>query len=161
VKAHPTTPITLYRHPLSGHSHRVELFLRLLDLPVTLIDVDLGNGEQKEPAFLAMNRCAGVDRTDRGVAGIRADGEGGGWVASGRVGAGGSSFDDETARLLGSCAPQPSRENRRFAIDLVQPVVETLSACSYVGRTFSYGRYARPKRSEVRGFSFISDHPNS
>jgi len=87
VKAHPTTPITLYRHPLSGHSHRVELFLRLLDLPVTLIDVDLGNGEQKEPAFLAMNRCAGVDRTGRGVAGIRADGEGGGRVASGRVGA--------------------------------------------------------------------------
>lgn len=49
------TPIKLYRHPLSGHCHRVELMLALLDLPYTTIDVDLVNRAQKEPEFLAMN----------------------------------------------------------------------------------------------------------
>lgn len=52
---HPTRPIKLYRYPLSGHSHRVELFLSLLDLPTELIDVDLAAGAQKAPAYLAMN----------------------------------------------------------------------------------------------------------
>ena len=52
---HPTRPIKLYRYPLSGHSHRVELFLSLLDLPTELIDVDLAAGAQKAPAFLELN----------------------------------------------------------------------------------------------------------
>lgn len=47
--------IKLYRHPLSGHSHRVELFMSLLDLPYELIDVDLVNGEHKQPEFLSKN----------------------------------------------------------------------------------------------------------
>ena len=51
----PTRPIKLYRYPLSGHSHRVELFLSLLDLPTELIEVDLAAGAQKAPAFLALN----------------------------------------------------------------------------------------------------------
>lgn len=52
---HPAQPIKLYRYPLSGHSHRVELFLSLLGLPVELVDVDLAAGAQKTAAFLAMN----------------------------------------------------------------------------------------------------------
>ena len=52
---HPSQPIKLYRYPLSGHSHRVELFLSLLGLPVELIDVDLVAGAQKALAFLEMN----------------------------------------------------------------------------------------------------------
>ncbi|RKP50524.1 glutathione S-transferase family protein [Trinickia fusca] len=48
-------PIVLYRHPLSGHSHRVELFLSLLGLPATLVDIDLRTGEHKQPPFLALN----------------------------------------------------------------------------------------------------------
>lgn len=52
---HPAQPIKLYRYPLSGHSHRVELFLSLLGLPVELIEVDLVAGAQKSPAFLEMN----------------------------------------------------------------------------------------------------------
>ena len=52
---HPARPIKLYRYPLSGHSHRVELFLSLLDLPTELIDVDLAAGAQKAPAFLELN----------------------------------------------------------------------------------------------------------
>lgn len=51
----PSQPIRLYRFALSGHAHRVELFLSLLGLPVTLIDVDLTKGAQKQPDFLAKN----------------------------------------------------------------------------------------------------------
>jgi len=50
----------LYRHALSGHSHRVELFLALLGEPVELIDVDLASGAHREPAFRALNPLAQV-----------------------------------------------------------------------------------------------------
>lgn len=48
-------PIKLFRHPLSGHAHRVELFLSLLNLPTELVFVDLAKGAHKAPEFLAMN----------------------------------------------------------------------------------------------------------
>lgn len=48
-------PIRLYRHALSGHAHRVQLMLSLLELPCELVDVDLAAGEHKTPAFLALN----------------------------------------------------------------------------------------------------------
>ena len=51
----PSQPIRLYRFARSGHAHRAELFLSLLGLPVTLIDVDLTKGAQKLPDFLARN----------------------------------------------------------------------------------------------------------
>jgi glutathione S-transferase len=47
--------LTLHRMALSGHSHRVETFLHLLQLPYTAVDVDLRGGAHKAPAFLAMN----------------------------------------------------------------------------------------------------------
>ncbi len=47
--------IRLYGHPLSGHSHRVRLFLSLLQLPHEVVEVDLLRGEHKRPEFLAMN----------------------------------------------------------------------------------------------------------
>ena len=68
MQAHPNDPIKLYRHPLSGHSHRVELFSRLLDLPIALIDVDFGNGTLKAPPFLALNRFGQVPVIDDGGA---------------------------------------------------------------------------------------------
>jgi glutathione S-transferase len=52
---HPAPAIKLYRFALSGHCHRVELFLSLLGLPVELIEVDLRAGAHKTPAFLKMN----------------------------------------------------------------------------------------------------------
>lgn len=55
TRLQPAQPIKLYRYPLSGHSHRVELFMSLIGLPAELIDVDLAAGAQKTPAFLAMN----------------------------------------------------------------------------------------------------------
>lgn len=51
----PGRAIKLYRHPLSGHAHRVELMLALLGLATERIDVDLMQGEQKRPEFLARN----------------------------------------------------------------------------------------------------------
>lgn len=53
--ARPDRPIRLYSMRYSGHAHRARLFLSLLGLPFELIEVDLGGGEQKRPAFLAMN----------------------------------------------------------------------------------------------------------
>ena len=52
--------IKLYRHALSGHSHRVELFLSLLTLTYDLVDVDLASGAHKAPDFLALNRFGQV-----------------------------------------------------------------------------------------------------
>lgn len=53
--AFPARPIKLHRFFLSGHSHRVELFLSLLKLPYELVDVNLAANAHKQPAFLAMN----------------------------------------------------------------------------------------------------------
>jgi glutathione S-transferase len=55
IKPAPVRPIRLHRLALSGHSHRVELFLSLLGLPFELVDVDMLAGAHKAPAFLAMN----------------------------------------------------------------------------------------------------------
>jgi glutathione S-transferase len=51
----PQRPIRLHRFALSGHCHRVELLLSLLELPYESIDVDLRAGEQRRPEFLALN----------------------------------------------------------------------------------------------------------
>ncbi len=59
-------PIKLYRHPLSGHAHRAELMLSLLGLATERIDVDLMKGEQKQPAFLALNPFGQVPVIDDG-----------------------------------------------------------------------------------------------
>ena len=51
----PARPILLHRFALSGHCHRVELLLNLLQLPHVCIDVNLAAQEQKTPRFLALN----------------------------------------------------------------------------------------------------------
>jgi len=48
-------PIKLYGFSLSGHVHRVELFLSLLDLPYEFIPIDVKNGAHKQPDFVAMH----------------------------------------------------------------------------------------------------------
>src|SRR5262245_61099959 len=60
----PERPIKLYRFPLSGHSHRVELFLSLLGLPCEPVEVDLPRGGTKRPEFLALNRFGQVPVID-------------------------------------------------------------------------------------------------
>lgn len=58
--------ITIHRHPLSGHCHRVELFSSLTGIPHTLVDVDLAAGEHKQPAFLAKNAFGQVPVVEDG-----------------------------------------------------------------------------------------------
>ena len=55
LKTHAAQLIRLYRSGLSGHCHRVELFLSMLGLPFELVNVDLAVGSHKRPDFLAMN----------------------------------------------------------------------------------------------------------
>ena len=62
----PARSIKLYRHPLSGHSHRVQLLLSLLGLPTELIDVDLMKGAHKQPDFLKLNGFGQVPVIDDG-----------------------------------------------------------------------------------------------
>lgn len=47
--------IRLYGHPLSGHSHRVALFLSLLKLPYEYVTVNVMAGEHRQPPFLSKN----------------------------------------------------------------------------------------------------------
>lgn len=54
----PTNPIKLHRMALSGHCHRVQLFLSLLALPYEIVEVDVAAKAHKSPGFLAMN-CFG------------------------------------------------------------------------------------------------------
>lgn len=57
--------IKLYGFPLSGHSHRVELMLSLLGLPSEFILIDLKQGAQKAPDFIAnFNRFGQVPVID-------------------------------------------------------------------------------------------------
>ena len=54
----------LYYHPLSGHAHRVRLFLSLLGIAHELVPVDLMAGAHKQAAFLHMNRFGQVPVLD-------------------------------------------------------------------------------------------------
>lgn len=51
----PGQAIKLYGAAISGHCHRVALFLTMLGLPFELIGIDLVAKEHKTPGFLAMN----------------------------------------------------------------------------------------------------------
>lgn len=50
----------LYYHPLSGHSHRVRLFLELIGEPFELVEIDIRHGQQKSPEFLELNKFGQV-----------------------------------------------------------------------------------------------------
>lgn len=52
---HPQHPIRFHRFALSGHCHRVELLLSMLELPFEPIEVNLAARDQKQPTFLALN----------------------------------------------------------------------------------------------------------
>lgn len=50
----------LYDFALSGHCHRVRLFLSLIGVEADMVAVDLRGGAHKAPDFLAMNRFGQV-----------------------------------------------------------------------------------------------------
>ncbi len=60
----PIQAIKLYRHPLSGHCHRAELFMSILGLPYEPVDLDMANGAHKAPDFLALNPLGQVPVID-------------------------------------------------------------------------------------------------
>jgi glutathione S-transferase len=62
----PANPIRLYHHALSGHVHRVELFLSLLDLPFEKVTIDVFKREQRSAAFLARNPFGQIPVIDDG-----------------------------------------------------------------------------------------------
>jgi glutathione S-transferase len=49
----PAQPIKFYTYSISGHAHRVELLLSMLNLPFERIEVNLRAREHKSAAFLA------------------------------------------------------------------------------------------------------------
>lgn len=63
----PEKPLRLYRHALSGHSHRAEALLSMLGLPVELVEVNLAAREHKSPEFLAKNRLGQVPVLEDGT----------------------------------------------------------------------------------------------
>lgn len=58
--------IKLYNFPRSGHAHRVQLMLSLLQLPTELILIDLAKGEHKQAPYLAINSFGQVPAIDDG-----------------------------------------------------------------------------------------------
>ncbi|MGU7784754.1 glutathione S-transferase family protein [Burkholderia sp. PU8-34] len=62
----PASPIRVYSYLLSGHAHRVRLFLSMLGVPFETVEVDLRAGEQRRPAFLALNPFGQVPVIDDG-----------------------------------------------------------------------------------------------
>lgn len=63
----PLEPLRVFRHPISGHCHRVELYLALLGLPHELTTVDLPSGAHKQPGFLAKNSLGQVPVLEDGA----------------------------------------------------------------------------------------------
>jgi len=58
------SPIRLYLDPRSGHCHRVQLLLEMLELPYEAIDVDIPAGENRSAEYLAKNRFGQVPVID-------------------------------------------------------------------------------------------------
>ena len=59
-----TAPIKLYRNPKSGHCHRVELMMAMLDVPYETIDLDMANGAHKAPESLKLSPLGQVPAID-------------------------------------------------------------------------------------------------
>lgn len=57
-------PVKLYRNPISGHCHRVELMLSLLDIPYETVDLDMANGAHKAPDYLKISPFGQVPAID-------------------------------------------------------------------------------------------------
>ena len=58
------SPIKLYRNPKSGHCHRVELMMSLLDIPYETVDLDMANGAHKAADYLAISPLGQVPAID-------------------------------------------------------------------------------------------------
>jgi len=64
MPARNEAPVLLYRNPKSGHCHRVELMLSLLDVPYENVDLDMANAAHKAPEFLRLSPLGQVPAID-------------------------------------------------------------------------------------------------
>lgn len=64
ANARDNVPVQLFRTPKSGHCHRVQLMLALLDVPYEMVDLDLPNAAHKTPAYLAISPLGQVPAID-------------------------------------------------------------------------------------------------
>jgi glutathione S-transferase len=64
--AKPAQPIHLYTTLLSGHGHRVKLFLSLLDLPFEVVELNMRAGDNRRPEYLKLNPFGQVPTIEDG-----------------------------------------------------------------------------------------------
>ncbi|SIO69251.1 glutathione S-transferase [Burkholderia sp. GAS332] len=64
--AKPAQPIRLHTTLLSGHGHRVKLFLTILDLPFEVIELDMRAGDNRRPEYLKLNPFGQVPTIEDG-----------------------------------------------------------------------------------------------
>lgn len=64
--AKPARPIRLHTTLLSGHGHRVKLFLTLLDLPFEVIELNMRAGDNRRPEYLKLNPFGQVPTIEDG-----------------------------------------------------------------------------------------------
>jgi glutathione S-transferase len=64
--AKPAQPIRLHTTLLSGHGHRVKLFLTLLGLPFEVIELNMAAGDNRRPEYLKLNPFGQVPTIEDG-----------------------------------------------------------------------------------------------
>nr|WP_178125915.1 glutathione S-transferase [Pseudomonas sp. Fl5BN2] len=167
-------PIKFYNFPRSGHAHRVELMLSLLDLPTETIFVDLVTGAHKQADFLALNPFGQVPVIDdQGV--VVADSNAilvylaqrygrGRWLPTDPVGAaqvqrwlsvaaGPIAFGPAAARLITVFgAPFNAEEVIARSHALLKVMDQELA-----GRPFLVGQ--QPTIADIAGYSYIAHAP--
>ena len=166
--------IKLYNFPRSGHAHRVELMLSLLQLPTELILVDLAKGEHKQPGFLALNAFGQVPVIDdQGV--VLADSNAilvylaqkygnGRWLPADPVGAakvqrwlsvaaGPIAFGPARARLITVFGgPYNAQEVIAYSHTVLKVINQELAATPYLAG-------AEPTIADVAAYSYIAHAP--
>ncbi|MHC8408726.1 glutathione S-transferase family protein [Pseudomonas sp. Hz4] len=166
--------IKLYNFPRSGHAHRVELMLSLLQLPTELIFVDLAKGAHKQPDFLALNAFGQVPVIDdQGV--ILADSNAilvylaqkygnGRWLPTDPAGAakvqrwlsiaaGPIAFGPARARLITVFgAPYNAEEVIAYSHTVLKVIDQELAAMPYLAG-------AEPTIADVSAYSYIAHAP--
>ncbi|RON21877.1 glutathione S-transferase [Pseudomonas brassicacearum] len=166
--------IKLYNFPRSGHAHRVELMLSLLQLPTELIFVDLAKGAHKQPDYLAINPFGQVPAIDdQGV--VLADSNAilvylaqkygnGRWLPTEPVGAakvqrwlsvaaGPIAFGPARARLITVFgAPYNAEEVIAYSHTVLKVIDQELAATPYLAG-------AEPTIADVAAYSYIAHAP--
>ncbi|WLG45006.1 glutathione S-transferase family protein [Pseudomonas sp. FP1740] len=166
--------IKLYNFPRSGHAHRVELMLSLLQLPTELIFVDLAKGAHKQADFLALNPFGQVPVIeDQGM--VLADSNAilvylaqkygnGRWLPTDPVGAakvqrwlsvaaGPIAFGPARARLITVFgAPYNAEEVIAYAHTWLKVIDQELGATAYLAAN-------EPTIADIAAYSYIAHAP--